>query len=1037
MKLKLLAYTISFALITLLTILNGYAATFIVDNVGDADDLLGYTAGNGTNSLRKCLRLANSNANGPVVDVINFTNLPLGGPYTILPASNLPAIIDPVLIDGFTAPGYSAPIPFITIKGSGAPASTSPIVNVFNLGAGSSGSTIRGFSLYRTTDVAIYINASSNITVQGCYVGIDQTGALPVPSTNQVGNHGIYITTGSNNCIIGIATAAGRNVISGNLGHGIVLVGCTGGTFKNNFIGTNVAGTVAITNLYNGLNIDNTPSTIIGGAAVNEGNLISGNTQSGMILTNASSNAVIKGNKIGTNLAGTAAVSNGQHGVNIFTNVVGTIIGGALNGEGNLISGNTFNGINIDLNSKKPVIKGNLIGTNAAGMLAVGNKQQGIFITVSDSATIGGGSKAERNIISGNGIGGGQNGIGIVNCNGHIIQGNFCGISITGKVSIPNFDTGISLTNSSGNTIGGAALMQRNVSSSNGIFGMYFYNVNNSSITGNYIGTDSTGKAPLGNLQHGVHTDGGCNLNTWTGNVVGGNGSTIAGVNVGNGLDILTATNNTFYGNYIGLGIDGITNVGNLVIGFRFGLASTNNIVGGSAVGQRNYMAGNGDHAIYLDEQSVSNIFKNNYVGSDITGLIPIPNKGIGIFFLDESNNNTVGGTLANEGNLLCCSSTADGIRTQISNNNTYYGNLVGVNATGSIAVGFGNFEDGVQMGSYWNLGSTNNSNIVGGLAAGQKNIIANNGRDGVHLAVWGGSNGTNFNPIIGNSIYCNVGLGIHMEATAFMALENEGILAPTVTSSTTNAVSGTGTTGNTIHVYRNQTSGPNCGCQGEIYIGTTVVAGGTWSITHNLGLTPAQALSVTATQTNPTNSTSQFWVCSVPLPVELLSLEAKKINTTVSVNFSVSNESNINLYYILKSKDGINFEMVGSVIPVNGPGIHAYSFEDLSPSDGINYYRIQTVENDGREVQSKIVYINTNSVNTYLYPNPATEQVTVVASGIISRVELNNTLGQLVYEKNISAPELIIPLTDLSTGVYYVKVYEGENIGVYKLEKK
>ena len=72
-----------------------------------------------------------------------------------------------------------------------------------------------------------------------------------------------------------------------------------------------------------------------------------------------------------------------------------------------------------------------------------------------------------------------------------------------------------------------------------------------------------------------------------------------------------------------------------------------------------------------------------------------------------------------------------------------------------------------------------------------------------------------------------------------------------------------------------------------------------------------------------------------------------------------------------------------------------------------------------------------------YLYPNPAGEIVTVVASGLITKVELLNTLGQLVFEKTVSVAELIIPLTNFAPGVYYVKVYEGEFMGIYKLEKK
>ena len=45
-----------------------YAATFIVDNLGDVDDGNPYTQGDGTNSLRKCIRLANETAGADTID---------------------------------------------------------------------------------------------------------------------------------------------------------------------------------------------------------------------------------------------------------------------------------------------------------------------------------------------------------------------------------------------------------------------------------------------------------------------------------------------------------------------------------------------------------------------------------------------------------------------------------------------------------------------------------------------------------------------------------------------------------------------------------------------------------------------------------------------------------------------------------------------------------------------------------------------------------------------------------------------------------
>jgi hypothetical protein len=1072
LKINLLTF-----LVLIFSVLKGYSITFTVDNTTDVD--------NGTAvapfSLRKCIRLANLNANTPIVDNITFAAALTGG-ITITLTSALPFITDPLLIDGFTANGYVAPTPRVSILAGGNP-------NAFNVAPGGNNSIIRGFAVSNTSADGIYISGATGITITGCWIGLLATGALPGTAAAKVGGHGIYITGASTGCIIGIASVAGRNVISGCTGHGVVVVGSSGAVLKNNYIGTditgvssiangihginidsspscivggsaanegnlvsgnsngngiiilnssgsviikgnkvgtNLAGNAAIANLYNGIDVDNSLAVVIGGAAANEGNLISGNGQAGLVITDASSNAIIKGNIIGTNLAGTAAIANGIHGISIYNNVLKTIVGGGLTGEGNLISGNGLYGINNDVNSPGTIITGNKIGTNLAGTAAIGNLGHGVFIQSSNNVTIGGGSKALRNIISGNGA----NGIGTNNSKGFIIQGNFCGTSVTGLAAIPNTLTGLSMTNSSQNTIGGASLMQRNVLSGNIQHGLYLNNVDTTTVTGNYFGTDSTGNVALANNLHGAYAEDytGCDRIVWTGNVAGGN--------VQAGMYLNTVTNNTFYGNYIGLGLNGTANVGNGTLGLRMSDYSTGNIVGGSVAGQRNYMACNGSHGIDLETYSSGSIIKGNYIGCDITGLIAKPNNNEGILLLHECNNTIIGGSAAGEGNIFCCSAAGSGIRSQVTDGSTIYGNLIGVDKNGTLTASFANNQWGIYLQSYNYLAASNSYTVIGGLAAGQANIIANNGLDGVGLLGGAGAI-TDYNPIIGNKIYCNGGLGIKMQTPA--ATENEGILAPVVSSSLTNSISGTGTTGNTIHVYRNQYSdGARCDCEGEIYVGTTVVAGGTWSLTHNLGLNSNQILAVTATQTNPTNSTSQFWVCSVPLPVDMLSLEAIRNNNVVDVNFSVASESNINNYNILRSNDGINFEMIGSEMPKNNVnGITSYSFEDANPLSGTSYYRIQTVENDGRVAHSKIVSTTDKKTSVVtLFPNPASDEVTILSSNTITRIEMENTLGQMVYEKNSTVNGLTIPLSNLATGVYFVKIFEGETAKIYKLEK-
>src|SRR5207245_1912384 len=88
----------------------------------------------------------------------------------------------------------------------------------------------------------------------------------------------------------------------------------------------------------------------------------------------------VQGNYVGTNVAGTAAVGNGNNGVNIDGSS-NNAIGGAVAGAGNLISANASSGVRICADPSQPcatpatgnVVQGNLIGLNASGTAPLGN----------------------------------------------------------------------------------------------------------------------------------------------------------------------------------------------------------------------------------------------------------------------------------------------------------------------------------------------------------------------------------------------------------------------------------------------------------------------------------------------------------------------------------------------------------------------------------------------------------------------------------------------------------------------------------------
>ena len=139
-----------------------------------------------------------------------------------------------------------------------------------------------------------------------------------------------------------------------------------------------------------GVLIDGSSNTVSG--CVLSGNAISG------IGIDGGSNNVIVGNHIGTDFAGTKAISNGYGGVEIFGGASNNTIGGTSPSSRNLISGNTspatthYSGLDISgSGTTGNVVEGNFIGTDITGTEAIGNANAGVWIAGGASYnTIGG-----------------------------------------------------------------------------------------------------------------------------------------------------------------------------------------------------------------------------------------------------------------------------------------------------------------------------------------------------------------------------------------------------------------------------------------------------------------------------------------------------------------------------------------------------------------------------------------------------------------------------------------------------------------------
>lgn len=420
---------------------------------------------------------------------------------------------------------------------------------------------------YGTADTITFTGLSGTITLANTLDFITKSVSILGNTGNGFTNAPVITIDGNNKgtFVVRAANTTIRSLsIVDSASNGIAIENVAGAVVAGNYIGVRADGVTAEANRGTGVLISSgSTNSTIGGTTAADRNVISGNTGNAVAMQNAgTSNNVVRGNYIGTNAAGTAAVGN-AFGVVIQGTTNNTIAGNVISGNGTGIffgtAGTTGN-----------VISGNLIGTNAAGTAALGNTFGISFAAGAAGNTIGGTAAGTRNVISGNSSQGVTiSGAGASN---NVIQGNYIGTDVSGTAALANATFGVTIFGgATNNTVGGTTAAARNVISGNGNAGVQLFGVGTSGnlVQGNYLGTDASGAAALGNT-FGVAIQNGATNNT-VGGTAAGAGNVIAfnlrGVIVQSAAGVAAPTGNAILGNSIfsnsslgiDLGLDGVT----------------------------------------------------------------------------------------------------------------------------------------------------------------------------------------------------------------------------------------------------------------------------------------------------------------------------------------------------------------------------------------------------------------------------------------------------------------------------------------------
>jgi hypothetical protein len=170
-------------------------------------------------------------------------------------------------------------------------------------------------------------------------------------------------------------------------------------------------------------------------------------------------------------------------------------------------------------------------------------------------------------------------------------------------------------------------------------------------------------------------------------------------------------------------------------------------------------------------------------------------------------------------------------------------------------------------------------------------------------------------------------------------------------------------------------------------------------------------------------------------LPIRLLNFSGKRLGNSNQIQWKTSNEINTKTFVVQSSADGSSFQYTGAVA-ANGGG--NYSFNDVSPFAKRTYYRLQTVDVDGRFTYSNIIWINSiENNNVSLYPNPVTIATTLNIGNrnslIGTQARLTDASGRILKSYLINNTQEQLEMAGNPTGLYFLKLQDGNVIKILK----
>ena len=216
-----------------------------------------------------------------------------------------------------------------------------------------------------------------------------------------------------------------------------------------------------------------------------------------------------------------------------------------------------------------------------------------------------------------------------------------------------------------------------------------------------------------------------------------------------------------------------------------------------------------------------------------------------------------------------------------------------------------------------------------------------------------------------------------------------------------------------------------------------SVLPGDTTSFVVRFAPTTSGTKNATVQVSNNTPSGEAVYTYAVTglavaiVPVTYISFKAAASGKTAKLSWQTATENNNARFEIQRSVDGTRWETIGYVKATNSPNGSKYTFTDVLPLNGVNAYRLNQVDINGRKSASNVELLNfsLDAAIVNIYPNPVKEKLNLIFNDkklLNTQAKITSTSGAVVATIALNNYQQQVDMSQLPSGIYFIRFNNG-----------